>query len=47
MRKFLLVTLLGMVLAMNLYGIITKVISEYKATNQEQIYKGYTIVYME
>lgn len=47
MRKFLLVTLLGMVLAMNLYGIITKMISEYEAKNVEENYKGYTIVYME
>lgn len=47
MRKFLLVTLIGMVLAMNLYGIITKVISEYKATQTQQNYKGYTVVYME
>ena len=47
MRKFLLVTLLGLVLAMNLYGIITKLISDYEAKNVEEIDKGYTVVYME
>ena len=47
MRKFLLVTLLGLVLAMNLYGFITKMISNYEAEHVEEIDKGYTVVYME
>lgn len=44
MRKLLLVTLIGMVLAMDLYGLINEFISELKET---EIDKGYTVVYME
>lgn len=44
MRKFLLVVLIGMVLAMNLYGLVNEFISKAKAA---EIDKGYTIVYME
>lgn len=47
MRKMLLVTLIGMVLAMNLYGLINQIISDYEARHVEEIDKGYTIVYME
>lgn len=42
MRKLLLVVLIGMVLAMDLYGFVNEFISEAK-----EIDKGYTIVYME
>ena len=47
MRKLLLVTLLGMVLAINLYGLINELISNYEMKHVEEINKGYTIVYME
>ena len=44
MRKCLLVTLIGIVIAMNLYGMINELISMLEA---KEIDKGYTIVYME
>lgn len=44
MRKLLLVTLIGTVLVMNLYGLVSEFISNYES---EEIDKGYTIVYME
>ena len=47
MRKSLLVILIGMVLAMDLYGIVTELISNYKATNVEEIEKSYITVYVE
>lgn len=47
MRKFLLVTLLGMVLAINLYGIVQEIVSFYESKHVEDTYKGYTTVYME
>ena len=47
MRKFLLVILMGMALAINLYGLVNKIISIYEAKQVEEIDKGYTIVYME
>ena len=47
MRKLLLVTLIGMVLAMDLYGIVTELISNYKATNVEEVNKSYIVVYTE
>lgn len=47
MRKFLLVTLLGLVLAMDLYGLITNIISNYETKQVEEINKSYTIVYVE
>ena len=46
MRKLLLVTLLGIVLAMNLYGIINEIISYYE-TNYVGEINGCTIVHME
>lgn len=46
MRKVLLVTLLGLALAMNLYAIINEVISYYEETHVEEI-NGCEIVYME
>lgn len=47
MKKFLLVIFIGMVLVINLYGIVNKIISIYEANIAEEIDKGYTIVYME
>ena len=47
MKKFLLVVFIGMVLAINLYGLVNKVISYYESQQVEEINKGYTIVYME
>lgn len=47
MKKFLLVVFVGLVLAMNLYGIVNKIMSIYEESNVEEIDKGYTVVYME
>ena len=47
MKKFLLVTFIGMVLAINLYGLINKIINFYEAQNVEENDKSYTVVYME
>lgn len=47
MKKFLLVTLIGMVLAINIYGIVNEIIDYYEESNQVEVYKGYTVVYME
>ena len=41
MRKLLLVVLIGIVLAIDLYGLVNEFISN------KEIDKGYTIVYME
>lgn len=47
MKKFLLVIFIGIVLVINLYGIVNEIISSYEAKNTEEIHRGYTIVYME
>ena len=47
MKKFILVLFIGMVLAINLYGIVNKIISYYEANSVEEVYKGYTTVYVE
>ena len=47
MRKLLLVTLIGMVLAMDLYGFITELISNYESKQVEESHTSYTIVYTE
>lgn len=46
MRKLLLVTLLGIVLAMNLYGVINEVISYYENNHVKEV-NGCIIVHME
>lgn len=46
MRKMLLVTLIGMVLAINLYGFVNDIVDYYKAKEVENN-KGYTVVYVE
>lgn len=47
MKKFLLVTFIGMVLAINLYGLINKIMDVYEAQKVDAVDKGYTVVYME
>lgn len=47
MKKFLLVLFVGMVLAINMYGIVNKIMDYYEESNQVEIYKGYTTVYVE
>ena len=47
MKKLLLVSFIGLVLAINIYGLVNKIISIYEAKNVEEMYKGYTIVYTE
>lgn len=46
MKKFLLVTLIGMVLAIDVYGITNELIANYKIKN-EAVDSSVTIVYME
>lgn len=46
MRKLLLVLLVGLVLAMNLYGIVNEIIS-YCEDNYAKEVNGCTIVYVE
>lgn len=46
MRKLLLVLLIGLVLAMNLYGIVNELVSYYEENCVREI-NGCTIVYME
>lgn len=47
MKKFLLVVLVGMVLTMDIYGLIKEIISFYEEQQVEEIDKSYTVVYME
>lgn len=47
MKKFLLVTLIGMVLAINLYGLIDNIMDYYESKNVEEPYKGYVTVQVE
>lgn len=47
MKKFLLVTLIGMVLVMNVCGIVKEIIDYYEESNPVEVYKGYTVVHME
>lgn len=47
MKKFLLVVLIGMVLAFDMYGIVNDIIDYYESKNIVEIDKGYTTVYME
>lgn len=46
MRKLLLVIFIGLVLAMNLYGIVNEAIDIYEEKFADEI-KGYTIVHVE
>lgn len=46
MRKLLLVIFIGLVLAMNLYGIVNEAIDIYEEKFADEI-KGYTIVQVE
>ena len=46
MRKFLLVTLIGMVLAINLYGIVNELMKD-EIQEVDHIKETTTIVYME
>ena len=47
MKKFLLVVLVGMVLTMDIYGLIKEIISFYEEQQVEEIDESYTVVYME
>ena len=47
MKKFLLVTFVGMVLAINIYGIVNKIRNDYEESNPVEVDKGYITVYME
>lgn len=47
MKKFLLVVFVGMVLAINIYGIVNKIMNYYEESNPVEINKGYVTVYME
>lgn len=47
MRKFLLVTLIGMVVAMNVYGIIHDIIEHFEEDEVVEIHEGYVKVYVE
>ena len=48
MKKFLLVLLIGMVLAMDVYGIVKEVIDNYSKVEQEDaIDRTTTIIYVE
>lgn len=47
MRKMLVFTLIGISLAIYLYGVFNNIINFYDSKNVEEIDKGYTIVYME
>ena len=48
MKKFLLVTFIGMVLVMNLYGIVNNIIENLTVEEQvDNLYKTVTIVYEE
>lgn len=47
MKKFLLVVLIGMVLAFDMYGIVNDIIDYYESKNIVEVDKGYTIVYVE
>ena len=46
MKKFLLVVFIGIVLVMNLYGLVNEVISMYEAKQAENVDVSYTTVYM-
>lgn len=46
MKKFLLVFMIGMVLAMNIFGIAKEII-DYFESKDETIDKSFTIVYVE
>lgn len=47
MRKCLLVTFIGMVLAINLYGFVKHIIDQFEEPEME-VNKGYTtVIYME
>ena len=47
MKKFLLVVFVGMVLAINIYGIVNKIMDYYEESEPVKIDKGYITVYME
>lgn len=47
MRKFLLVVFIGMVLAINLYGIINKILMAFEAEEPNYMDEVVTIVYEE
>lgn len=47
MKKFMLVLLIGMVLAFDVYGIVTDIMDYYESKDVVEVDKGYTIVYME
>ena len=47
MKKFLLVVLVGIVLAFDVYGIVNDIIDYYESKSVEEVYKGYTTVYVE
>lgn len=47
MRKFLLVTFIGMVLVINLYGVVIRIIDNFEA-QKVKVDKGYTaVIYVE
>ena len=47
MKKFLLVVLIWMVLALDMYGIVKDIINYYESKNVVEVDRGYTIVYVE
>lgn len=47
MKKFILAVFIGMVLAINLYGVVNNIMTYYESKDVAEINKGYTFVYME
>lgn len=47
MRKFLLVVFIGMVLAMNLYGVINKMLMAFETEESNDMDEVVTVVYEE
>lgn len=47
MKKFLLVTFIGVVLAINVYGIVTDILAEINAKEIDPLEGVATVVYME
>ena len=46
MKKFLLVFMIGMVLTMDIFGVVKEIIDHFE-TKEEVVDKSFTIVYME
>lgn len=46
MKKFLLVFMIGMVLTMDIFGVVKEIIDRFE-TKEEMVDKNFTVVYME